>query len=84
LVGLVSAYRYEGQKVNNDVAKSEAKSIHSAIKSASSNKILENDEVIRILTTRSKQHLITISKYYKELYDKYLEEVVKNFGFSFC
>lgn len=79
LVGLVSAYRYEGQKVDNDVAKSEAKSIHSAIKSAGSNKILENDEVVRILTTRSKLHLKTISKYYKELYGKYLEEVGEEF-----
>ncbi|KAF3336842.1 annexin D4 [Carex littledalei] len=74
LVGLVSAYRYEGQKVDNDVAKSESKSIHNAIKSAGANKISENDEVVRILTTRSKLHLKSIFKYYKEQYGKYLEE----------
>lgn len=76
-MGLVSAYRYEGQKVDNDVAKSEAKSIHSAIKGAGANKISENDEVVRILTTRSKLHLKSVFKYYKEQFGKYLEEVSK-------
>ncbi|KAJ4804798.1 Annexin D4 [Rhynchospora pubera] len=74
LVGLVSSYRYEGPKVDNDVAKSEAKALHNAIKTAGANKILDNDEVVRILTTRSILHLKKIFKYYKELHGKYLEE----------
>ncbi|KAJ4772597.1 Annexin [Rhynchospora pubera] len=74
LVGLVSAYRYEGQKVDNDVAKSEAKALHNALKTAGANKIIENDEVVRILSTRSKPHLKAVFKYYKELHGKYLEE----------
>ncbi|KAJ4772598.1 Annexin D4 [Rhynchospora pubera] len=78
LVGLVSSYRYEGPKADNDVAKSEAKALHNAIKTAGANKILDNDEVVRILTTRSILHLKKIFKYYKELHGKYLEEVIND------
>ncbi|KAJ3676251.1 hypothetical protein LUZ60_003663 [Juncus effusus] len=72
LVGLVSAYRYEGPKVDNDVAKSEGKTLHNAVKSGKS--LLENDEVVRILTTRSLLHLKTTFKYYKESHSKYFED----------
>lgn len=75
LVALVSAYRYEGTKVKDDAAKSEAKELHNAIKNADKRKPIEDDEVVRILTTRSKPHLQAIYKYYKEISGKNIDEV---------
>lgn len=60
LVPLVSAYRYEGPEVNMTLAKSEAKTLHEKI----SDKAYDDDEVIRIITTRSKEQLIaTLNQY---------------------
>lgn len=75
LVGLVSAYRYDGDWINGEMAKSEAKTLASAIKSAGAKKLVVNEEVIRILTTRSKKHLRETFKCYKEMYGKSIEEV---------
>ncbi|XP_019710259.1 annexin D4 isoform X2 [Elaeis guineensis] len=74
LVGLVSAYRYEGDSINEEMAKSEAKTLGTAIKSAGVRNLVENGEVIRILTTRSKPHLRVTFKYYREMYGKSIEE----------
>ncbi|KAK7317339.1 hypothetical protein RJT34_01476 [Clitoria ternatea] len=74
LVALVSAYRYEGSKVKDDTAKSEAKTLSNAIKNAHKKPIIEDDEVIRILATRSKTHLQAIYKHYKEISGKHLDE----------
>ncbi|KAL2461150.1 Annexin D4 [Abeliophyllum distichum] len=75
LVALVSSYRYEGPKVNEETAKSEAKFLSGAIKGAAGNKnLIENDEVVRILVTRSKLHLISVYKHYKEISGNYLDE----------
>ena len=76
LVALVSAYRYEGTKVKDDTAKSEAKTLSNAIKNAPKKPIVEDDEVIRILATRSKLHLQAVYKHYKEISGKNLEEVL--------
>ncbi|XP_010268092.1 PREDICTED: annexin D1 [Nelumbo nucifera] len=54
LVPLVSSYRYEGPEVNTTLAKSEAKILHEKIKE----KAYNHEDVIRILTTRSKEQLI--------------------------
>ncbi|TVU19192.1 hypothetical protein EJB05_35329 [Eragrostis curvula] len=76
LVGLVSAYRYEGPRVNEDVARAEAKALGAAVKSAGgvSGKLVADDEVVRILTTRSKAHLVETFKYYKEIHGRRIEE----------
>ncbi|XP_047046101.1 annexin D4-like [Lolium rigidum] len=76
LVGLVSAYRYEGPKVSSDTAKAEAKALGAAVKSAGAagTKLVENDEVVRILSTRSKPHLVETFKHYKELHGKHILE----------
>ncbi|XP_043699351.1 annexin D4-like [Telopea speciosissima] len=76
-VALVSAYRYEGSKVNDEVAKSEAKMICNAIKNAKKDPV-EDEEVVRILSTRSKPHLKAIYKHYKELCGKTLNEDLEN------
>uniref|UniRef100_A0ACD5TAG4 Uncharacterized protein n=1 Tax=Avena sativa TaxID=4498 RepID=A0ACD5TAG4_AVESA len=74
LVGLVSAYRYEGPKVSEDTARSEAKALGAAVKSAAGAKLVENEEVVRILTTRSKPHLVQTFKQYKELHGRHFLE----------
>lgn len=72
----MSAYRYEGPKVNDDMARAEAKALGAAVKSAGAGRLVENDEVVRILTTRSKPYLVETFKYYKEIYGKHIEEVI--------
>ncbi|KAL9274952.1 Annexin D2-like protein [Drosera capensis] len=60
LVPLVSAYRYEGPEVNMTLAKSEAKILHEKI----SDKAYSDEELIRILTTRSKAQLSATLNHY--------------------
>ncbi|KAK2636903.1 hypothetical protein Ddye_031695 [Dipteronia dyeriana] len=74
LVALVSAYRYEGPKVKDDTAKSEAKKLAHAIKNADKKNLVEDDEVISILSTRSKLHLKAVCKHYKEICGKNIDE----------
>ncbi|WVZ98325.1 hypothetical protein U9M48_043784 [Paspalum notatum var. saurae] len=69
LVGLVSAYRYEGPRVNEEAAKAEAKALAAAVKEKQLAAAVESQEVVRILTTRSKPHLVETFKYYKEMHD---------------
>ncbi|XP_027114143.2 annexin D4-like [Coffea eugenioides] len=73
LVGLVSAYRYEGPKYGEEVAKSEAKILKNVIKDGAK-KLHEEEEIVRILTTRSKLHLKAVFKHYKETSGNYLDE----------
>lgn len=71
----MSSYRYEGPKVNEEIAKSEAKTLFAAIKNADKKNPIEDEEVVRILTTRSKPHLKAIFKHYKEINGKNIDEV---------
>ncbi|KAK3032731.1 hypothetical protein RJ639_036915 [Escallonia herrerae] len=66
LVALVSSYRYEGPRVHEETARSEAKILHNAFKAADK-KPIEDEEVVRILTTRSKLHIKAISTHYEEI-----------------
>jgi len=75
LVALVSAYRYEGPKVKEDAAKSEAKILANAIKNGNKKNPIEDEEVIRILSTRSKAHLKVVCKHYKEVSGNNIHEV---------
>ncbi|KAL5570549.1 hypothetical protein UlMin_027124 [Ulmus minor] len=71
LVALVSAYRYEG---SSTVKEDEAKYDANAIKNADKNKLLEDDEVVRILATRSKRHIQEVYNQYKQNSSKNLDE----------
>jgi hypothetical protein len=63
LVPLVSSFRYEGDEVNMILAKSEAKILREKI----SEKAYNDEELIRILTTRSKAQLnATLNRYNNE------------------
>ncbi|CAN6542732.1 unnamed protein product [Malus baccata var. baccata] len=61
LVPLVSSYRYEGDEVNLALAKSEAKLLHEKI----SDKAYNDDDIIRILATRSKAQINATLNHYK-------------------
>ncbi|KAH0731476.1 hypothetical protein KY290_002482 [Solanum tuberosum] len=75
LVALVSSYRYEGPRVSDDLAKSEAKIFVNAIKNANKKKLIdEEEEIVRILSTRSKLHLKAIYSHYKEITGNFLDE----------
>lgn len=67
LVALVSAYRYEGPKVKDDAVKSDAKILSRVHK----NNPLEDDEVIRILATRSKLHLNKLYSHYSQILEDF-------------
>ncbi|KAL8154337.1 hypothetical protein V2J09_012097 [Rumex salicifolius] len=76
LVALVSSYRYEGLRVNEQTAKSEAQALHDAIQNAEEISIFENYDVVIILSTRSKLHLKAVFKHYKEITGKsFLEDL---------
>ncbi|KAL0379824.1 UNVERIFIED_CONTAM: Annexin-like protein RJ4 [Sesamum angustifolium] len=62
LVGLVSIYRYRGDEINTKLANSEADILHNAIKE----KALSHDEVVRIITTRSKAQILATLNHYKD------------------
>ncbi|OEL30965.1 Annexin D3 [Dichanthelium oligosanthes] len=62
LVSLVSSYRYAGEHVDMDVAKLEATQLSEAIRE----KQLRSDEVVRIISTRSKSQLRATFQQYKE------------------
>ncbi|KAL5549300.1 hypothetical protein UlMin_004531 [Ulmus minor] len=62
LVALVGVYRYNGEEINAKLANSEADILHEAIKK----KDFNSDEVIRILSTRSKAQLNATFNRYRE------------------
>ncbi|CAK9154249.1 unnamed protein product [Ilex paraguariensis] len=64
LVPLVSSYRYSGDEVNMTLAKSEAKILHEKI----GDKACNHDDVIRILTTRSKAQINATLNQYKNAF----------------
>ncbi|KAJ7965704.1 Annexin [Quillaja saponaria] len=71
LVALVSSYRYEGDEVNLTLAKSEANLLHEKI----SDKAYNDEELIRILATRSKPQINATLNHYK---DKFGTDIVED------
>ncbi|KAF8396232.1 hypothetical protein HHK36_017846 [Tetracentron sinense] len=62
LVALVSTYRYNGDEINARVAHLEADILHNAIQE----KAFNHEEVIRVLSTRSKAQIIATLNCYKD------------------
>ncbi|XVF58973.1 hypothetical protein PTKIN_Ptkin07bG0109700 [Pterospermum kingtungense] len=73
LVPLVSAFRYEGDEVNMTLAKSEAKILHDKI----SHKHYSDEEVIRIVTTRSKAQLNATLNHYNTAFGNAINKDLK-------
>jgi hypothetical protein len=70
-VPLVSAYRYEGPEVNTRLAHSEAKILQDKIE----HKAYADDEIIRILTTRSKPQLLATFNNYNDSFGHPINKV---------
>ncbi|XP_057970550.1 annexin D2 [Malania oleifera] len=74
LVPLVSSFRYEGvDEINMTVAKSEAKILHEKI----SEKAYNHEELIRILTTRSKAQLNATLNHYNNSFGNAINKDLK-------
>ncbi|OIW16593.1 hypothetical protein TanjilG_02799 [Lupinus angustifolius] len=71
LVPLVSSYRYEGDEVNLTLAKTEAKLLHGKI----SDKAYNDEDLIRILATRSKAQINATLNHYR---DSFGNDIIKD------
>ncbi|KAK4285392.1 hypothetical protein QN277_002094 [Acacia crassicarpa] len=74
LVGLVTSYRYVGEEINARLAQSEAEILHEAIKEKKG----REEEVIRILTTRSKTQLLATFNRYREAHETPIYEKLED------
>ena len=63
MVALVSKYRYDGNEVNATLAKTEADVLHDYLKDTNAKNY---EEVIRILSTRSKPQLVATFNRYRD------------------
>ncbi|CAA2993098.1 annexin D1 [Olea europaea subsp. europaea] len=73
LVPLVSSYRYGGDEVNLTLAKTEAKLLHEKI----SEKAYNDDDLIRILATRSKAQVNATVNQYKNQFGNDINKVMR-------
>lgn len=73
LVALVSAFRYSGDEINARLAKSEAGNLHDAIK----DKAFDHEEIIRIVSTRSKAQLMATINSYRDEHGTSITKVCK-------
>ncbi|CAK9327977.1 unnamed protein product [Citrullus colocynthis] len=64
LMGIVSAYRYEGNEINETIAELEANIVHNEIKG----KAFKTEEIIRVLSTRSKPQLNATFNRYRDIH----------------
>ncbi|XP_012569807.3 annexin D8-like [Cicer arietinum] len=64
LVAVISTYRYGGDEFDENVAHSEANILHQLVEK----KAFNDDEMIRILSTRSKKQLCATFNIFKDLY----------------
>lgn len=71
LVSLVTALRYEGEEVNMESASDEAKILHEKI----SDKAYSDEELIRILSIRSKTQLIATFNQYRDKFGNAINKV---------
>ncbi|KAJ6826104.1 annexin D2-like [Iris pallida] len=74
LVPLLSSYRYEGAEVNLSLAESEAKLLHEKVVE----KAYNDEEMIRILTTRSKPQLVATFNHYNNEFGNPINKDLKS------
>ena len=72
LVPLLTSYRYEGPEVNTHLANSEAKILHEKI----SHKAYNDEDLIRIIATRSKAQLSATLNAYNNDYGHAITKVL--------
>lgn len=67
----MSTYRYSGPEVDLSLAKSEAERLERAVR----DKTYYHEDVIRILTTRSRAQLVATFNHYKDAYGVTISKV---------
>lgn len=75
----MTAFRYEGDEVNLTLAKNEAKILHEKI---CDKKAYNDDEIIRIITTRSKAQLNATMNHYNDQFGNLINKVKLNLLFT--
>ncbi|KAL2234124.1 UNVERIFIED_CONTAM: Annexin-like protein RJ4 [Sesamum indicum] len=73
LVGLVGIYRYRGEEITTKLANSEADILHKAI----TEKAFSHDEVVRIISTRSKAQILATLNHYKDDHGASITKVIR-------
>ncbi|KAK6119227.1 hypothetical protein DH2020_047042 [Rehmannia glutinosa] len=76
LVSLVSSYRYDKEVVASNIASMEAAKLHEAIEA----KKLDDDELVRVLSTRNVFQLRETFKCYKDNYGKSIDQDIMACG----
>ncbi|KAL6319141.1 hypothetical protein AAG906_011222 [Vitis piasezkii] len=74
LVALVSSYRYEGSRKNDAAIESDAQKLNKAVRNGDKTMLIKDEEIVRILTTRSKPHLNEVFKCYYDDFDRDIAE----------
>lgn len=74
LIAVVSVYRYEGEEIDEGVAHSEANILGDEIQGGA----LKGEEIIRILSTRSKAQLIATFNNYKQIHGTSITKVYQD------
>jgi annexin A13 len=72
LVAVISTYKYDGEEFDENVAHSEANILHQLIEK----KAYNDDEMIRILSTRSKKQLCATFNIIKDLFGTTITKVM--------
>lgn len=75
----MTAFRYEGDEVNLTLARNEAKILHEKI---FDKKAYNDDEIIRIITTRSKAQLNATMNHYNDQFGNLINKVKLNLLFT--
>ncbi|KAG7555036.1 Annexin repeat [Arabidopsis suecica] len=74
LVAMVSAYKYDGEEIDEMLAQSEAAILHDEILG----KAVDHEETIRVLSTRSSMQLSAIFNRYKDIYGRSITKDLLN------
>lgn len=70
---MVSAYKYDGEEIDEMLAQSEAAILHDEILG----KAVDHEETIRVLSTRSSMQLSATFNRYKDIYGRSITKVYK-------
>ncbi|CAO2837368.1 unnamed protein product [Amaranthus hypochondriacus] len=74
LVGIVSTYKYHGDEIDEIIAHSDANILHDEIQDKDS----IHDEIIRIISTRSKQQLLATFNHFKDIHGTSISRALRN------
>ena len=81
MVATVSAYKYDGDEIDETLAHSEAAILHDEIL----DKAVGHEETIRVISTRTSVQLCAIFNRYKDVYGRSITKVnQKNMDIKLC